>query len=62
MMKIKYVEEDGSEGKINENLLLNDTPVVQYLKNGCRLKFKNNVTFFVGENGIGKYTTRGNCC
>ncbi|BBK22960.1 ATPase AAA [Amedibacterium intestinale] len=55
-MMNQYVEEIWLEGKINENSYLNDIPVVQYLKNGCRLKFKNNVTFFVGENGTGKST------
>ena len=44
-MMNQYVEEIWLEGKINENSYLNDIPVVAIFKNGCRLKFKNNVTF-----------------
>lgn len=35
---------------------LADVPSVKYLLNGNKLNFENNVTFLIGENGIGKST------
>lgn len=35
---------------------LYDVPSVKYLLSGNKLNFENNVTFLVGENGIGKST------
>lgn len=52
----QYIEAIWLENRINEDSYLNDIPVIKSLKDGKRLKFTNNVTFFVGENGTGKST------
>ena len=51
----KYVSEMWISKEIEYDDYLHDIPAVKYLKNN-RLKFNRNITFFVGENGMGKST------
>ena len=52
----KYISEALAEGDIPRESYLNDIPAVRWLLQENELKFRKNVTFFVGENGSGKST------
>jgi predicted ATPase len=42
--------------QIDNDLYLNELPVVSYLKTHHEIRFTHDVTFFIGENGTGKST------
>lgn len=51
-----YIDEVFLSEKIEEESYLNSLPAITFLKEGQRITFDNNITFFVGENGTGKST------
>ncbi len=53
---MKYIDEIWLSGNISKQSYLNDIACIKYLKSGNTIKFNNNVSFFVGENGTGKST------
>lgn len=55
-MKNKYIEEVSFKGTLPDDSYLNNIPSINHIQSGNPLKFKQNVTFFVGENGSGKST------
>lgn len=55
-MDFLYINEISLKKEIPEKEYVKDLPVVKILKRRGGLKFKSPVTFFVGENGIGKST------
>lgn len=55
-MMNQYIEEISMKSNPSIDSYLNNIPIIKFLKAGNSLKFKKNVTFFVGENGIGKST------
>ena len=51
-----YIKKVIFDSPLNINSYLNDLPAVKHLKNHRELVFNKNVTFFAGENGMGKST------
>lgn len=56
MNSAKYISEIRLENSIDQKSYLKKLPVIKYLEKTKRLELKKNVTFFVGDNGIGKST------
>lgn len=52
----KYVSEIRIDIPVPKESYLAHIPVVKYLQEGNNLNFDKNVSFFVGENGVGKST------
>lgn len=52
----KYISRISLNKKVEEDSYLYNLPIVQYLLAGEDIRFEENVTFFVGENGTGKST------
>lgn len=51
-----YISEIIFENFIDADSYLNGLPIIKHLKKTQKLTFRENVTFFVGENGTGKST------
>lgn len=51
-----YISEIVFENFIDRDSYLNALPIIRYLNKTKKLTFRENVTFFVGENGTGKST------
>lgn len=56
MSSATYISEVCFDNQLSEESYLNDLPVIRFLAKKKRLVFSSNVTFFVGENGMGKST------
>lgn len=56
MLSGQYINEVILSKPIDSHSYLVNLPVVKYLMSNKSLSIKNNVTFFVGENGTGKST------
>lgn len=52
----RYINDIILNTPISEASFLNYLPVVEYLKKNKKISLSSNITFFVGENGIGKST------
>lgn len=55
-MNNRYITGLSYKGGLPQSSYLNYLPVVKYLMAGNAIKFNNDVTFFIGENGSGKST------
>ena len=55
-MTSKYIESVKYTGKIPKNSYLNDIPALLWLMDQGELRLSSEITFFVGENGMGKST------
>ena len=56
LMSSLYINKISISKKIPQGNYLNDLPVVKNLKEMDGIRLSKNVTFFVGENGVGKST------
>lgn len=55
-MKRRFVRRIELTGALAADSYLHDVPAVRYLEAAGRLEFHSDVTFLVGENGVGKST------
>lgn len=55
-MERKYISEIRVELSLPKDSYLKNIPALRYLENGNVLKFDKDITFLVGENGVGKST------
>ena len=55
-MKRRFVRRIELTGTLAADSYLHDVPAVRYLEAAGRLEFHSDVTFLVGENGVGKST------
>ena len=55
-MERRFVRRIELTGEIAADSYLHDVPAVRYLETAGRLEFHSDVTFLVGENGVGKST------
>ena len=56
MNEAKYISHIIFDGEFKSKSYLDGLPVIKYLKKHKKLEFNSNITFFVGENGAGKFT------
>ena len=56
MTSANYISGILFDDKLDKNSYLNNLPIIKYLSQEKELCFSSNVTFFVGENGMGKST------
>lgn len=55
-MERRFVRRIELTGTLAADSYLHDVPAVRYLETAGRLEFHSDVTFLVGENGVGKST------
>ena len=55
-MERRFVRRIELTGALAADSYLHDVPAVRYLEAAGRLEFHSDVTFLVGENGVGKST------
>ena len=55
-MERRFVRRTGGPGPLAADSYLRDVPAARYLEAPGRLEFHSDVTFLVGENGVGKST------
>ena len=53
-MERRFVRRIELTGALAADSYLHDVPAVRYLEAAGRLEFHSDVTFLVGENGVGK--------
>lgn len=56
MTNANYISGIFFDDQLNKRSYLYDLPVIRYLRKNKQLSFSSGVTFFVGENGMGKST------
>lgn len=54
MTNANYISGILFDGQIEKRSYLHDLPVIRCLRKNKQLSFSSGVTFFVGENGMGK--------